>query len=146
MKAPLLVQLNLLGSGDEPVHPRWLPLLAELYRADRPLVLLAERPARWAPTRRHADHAFDRQARIETDIRRGCGVLDAIVYLDLGLFARRRQFERTLADLANRYACRLTDLHALAGAGKIADAIEPHVGQLERVEAEQLETALRRVL
>lgn len=146
MKAPLLIQLDLLGSETEPVEPRRLPLLAELYRANVPLVLLAERPARWTPTRNHVDRAFDRQARIEADIRRGGGVLDAVLYLDLGLFTRKRQFERILADLANRYGCRLDQICALVRPGKIGDAIQAHVGRLERIEAARLESSLRRVL
>lgn len=146
MKAPLLVQLDLLGSSEEPVFSQRLPLLAELYRASIPLVLLAERPARWTPTRNQVDRAFDRQAHIEADIRRGGGALDALLYLDLGLFTRKRQFERILADLANRYSCRLGDVHALVRPGRIGDAIEPYVGRLERIEPEQLETTLRQLL
>ncbi|MFU8878069.1 MAG: hypothetical protein ACNA7E_07990 [Wenzhouxiangellaceae bacterium] len=146
MKPPLLVELALLGSSQEPVHAHCLPVLAGLYRAGIPLVLLDERPTRWAPTRNRVDRAFDRQARIEADIRRGGGTLDAVVYLDLGMFTRKREFERVLADLANRYGCRLGDFHALVRPGKIAEAIQPHVGLLERIEAGQLEASLRQLL
>jgi len=130
MKAPLLVQIDLLGSADQPVAGRWLPMLSELARIERPLVLVDARPDRWAPTRNRVDRAFSRQATIEADLRRAGGLLDAVLYLDLGLFGRKRQFELNLADLANRYNTRLEEMTLIAPAGRIADALGGLVGTL----------------
>lgn len=146
MKPPLLVQGDLLAGDGQPVDPRWLPMLAALDQAERPLVLLAERPDRWAPTRNRVDRAFTAQAEIEAEIRRAGGALDAIVYLDVGLFSRRRQQRRNLGDLADRYDCKLDDLHALCRPGRIADALAAEVvGSLERIQTPAaLESALRK--
>jgi len=114
MKPPLLLQADLVGSVETPTAPALLPVLSELNQAGVPLVLMAARPDRWAPTRNRVDRVFLRQATIESDLRRAGGALDAIVYLDFGLFSRKRQHERSLADIANRYACTLADLHLIA--------------------------------
>ncbi len=147
MKAPLLVQIDLLGDPEHPVEPRWLPPLAELPRAERPLVLLDARPDRWTPTRSRVDRAFGRQAAIEAELRRAGGTLDAVVYLDLGLFGRKRQYERSLADLANRYNARLEEMTLIARPGKMAEALGGLVGNLVTVSGnDQFEHALKKVI
>lgn len=136
MKPPLLVDAELLGSGDEPARARWLPLVSELKQVERPLVLVAARPDRWAPTRNRVDRAFMRQADFEAEIRRAGGALDAIIYLDLGLFGRKRQYQRNMADVANRYDCSLEHIHAIVKPGKIADALEDIIGSIERIDGQ----------
>ena len=143
MKAPLLIQVDLLGGADEPVRSRWLPLLARLAQDDRPVLLLAERPDRWAPTRSRVDRAFQRQSEIEAEVRRAGGALDGVIYVDLGLFSRRRQHERIVADLANRYDAQLGDLALIARPGKLAEVVTPFVGASELVEDD---TAFERAL
>lgn len=135
MKPPLLIQADLLfGSTEDPAQARLLHLLSELKQADQPLVLVAERPDRWAPTVHRVDRAFMRQAGLEAEIRRAGGTLDAIIYLDLGLFGRKRQYRRNMADLANRYDCSLEQIHAILRPGKIADALSDIIGSVERIE------------
>ena len=147
MKAPLLIDAGLLGSAEQPADPRWMPLLSEFKQLERPLVLLAERPDRWAPTRNRVDKAFMRQATIQAEIRRAGGALDAVIYLDLGLFGRKRQYERNMADLANRYDCSLQDIHALLRRGRIADALAGIIGPMDRVDDEaEFDEALRSAL
>lgn len=147
MKAPLLVEFELLGDKESPVEARWLPLFASLHQSDRPLVLLAPRPTRWTPTRNRVDRAFMRQAAAEADLRRAGGALDAVIYLDFGLFVRKRQFERVLADLANRYGCQLEEIEAIVGTGRIHDAIAPLVGRVQRIDgSDAVERALRETL
>lgn len=143
MKPPLLIQFDLLGAAEQSDRARWLPLVSELKQVERPLVLLAERPDRWAPTRNRVDKAFLRQADFEAEIRRAGGALDAIIYLDLGLFGRKRQYQRNMADIANRYDCHLEHIHAIVKPGKIADALEGVVGSVERIDGQaQFKTAL----
>ena len=73
MKAPLLIEAELLGSADDPGRARWLPLVSDLKQVERPLVLVAARPDRWTPTRNRVDRAFMRQADIEAEVRRAGG-------------------------------------------------------------------------
>ena len=147
MKPPLLIDAGLLGSAEQPADPRWMTLLSEFKQVERPLVLLAERPDRWTPTRNRVDKAFMRQATIQTEIRRAGGALDAVIYLDLGLFGRKRQYERNMADLANRYGCSLHSIQALLRRGKIADALVGIIGPMDRIDdSAQFEEALKSVL
>jgi hypothetical protein len=147
VKAPVLVQMELVGPASPQLDAGRLARLAELEQAGRPLVLIAERPARWTPTRSQVDRAFGLQAEIEAELRRAGGVLDAVMYLDLGLFSRKRQIERTLADLANRYGVALEDMHAVAGPGRLADALREVVGEVSLVEDDEaLVDALRRAM
>ena len=104
--------------------------LAELHRADRPLVLLAERPDRWAPTRNRVDRALEGQSRIEREIQRGGGELDAVLYLDFGLFSRRRKRREMLTDLADRYGTDRQGLVAVVSSSRMADAVRDAVGQV----------------
>jgi len=134
MKPPVLIQAELVGTPEQPVHPALLPALAELHQAGLPLLLIAARPDRWAPTRNRVDRAFMQQATIEAELRRAGGALDAMMYLDLGLFSRRKQHELDLADIANRYGCQLEELRLLARPGKLLDALSPLVGQATTVD------------
>lgn len=147
MKAPLLIEAELLGGADDPNRTRWLPLVSDLKQLERPLVLVAARPDRWAPTRNRVDRAFLRQADFEAEIRRAGGALDAIIYLDVGLFGRKRQYQRNMADVANRYDCNLEQMHAICRPGKIADALEGVIGSVERIDGQaQFRAALEATL
>jgi len=147
VKPPLLIQIELVGSAEVPVRPELIPLFSALERAGRPLVLIAERPDRWTPTRNRVDRAFMRQATIEAEIRRGGGALDAILYLDAGLFGRRRQREREFRDLAERYGCTLDDLRLLCRPGRLAEDLREVVGRIDPIDNEQrLATELRQLI
>ena len=144
MKAPLLLQIDLVGDPEQPIADRWLAALSELASAERPLVLLDARPDRWAPTLSRVDRAFERQATIEAELRRAGGTLDAVIYLDFGLFGRKREYERNLADLANRYNVRIEEMILIARAGKMADALGDLIGKLVLVADEkELEAAIK---
>lgn len=133
MKRPVLIDIELIGHANQSVNPQLLPALAELNRVDRPLVLLAERPDRWKPTRNRVDQAFKQQADIEAAINRGGGMLDAILYLDFSLFSRLRQRKVALADLAERYDCGLEQMIAItSNQGRMLDTLtECKVPRLE---------------
>lgn len=147
MKRPVLIQAELVGTPEQPVRSDLLPALAALHQAGLPLLLVAARPDRWAPTRNRVDRVFMRQATIEADLRRAGGALDAMMYLDLGLFSRRKQHELDLADIANRYGCELADLRLLARPGKLLDALTPLVGQARAVdEGIDVAHAIRRLI
>ncbi|MCA1780524.1 MAG: hypothetical protein LC637_14440 [Xanthomonadaceae bacterium] len=134
MKPPVLVEIGLIGTPDEPVRSALLPVLAELNQTDWPLVLLAIRPDRWKPTRNSVDKAFMGQAAIESSIHRAGGALDAIIYLDFGLFSRQRQRDWMFGDLADRYACRIDQMHAITRPGRIAESLVSKVGSIAVLE------------
>ncbi|MDX1625419.1 MAG: hypothetical protein R3323_02790 [Wenzhouxiangellaceae bacterium] len=123
MKAPLLVPIDLLGDGSGPVSQALLPALAELNRSERPLVLLAERPDRWRPTRNQVDQALSRQSSIEETVHRAGGAVDAVLYLDVGLFSRERHRREALQGLAERYDLQAADLRIVAAPGRLGDLL-----------------------
>lgn len=131
---PLLIDRRMLESGDSAIDPLLVRALAELNRVDRPLVLLAERPDRWTPTRTRVDRALEGQNRIEREIHRAGGVLDAVLYLDFGLFSRRRKRQAALDDLADRYGCRPEALIAITRPGRLAEALKQSVGNVLAVD------------
>lgn len=144
---PVLVDLALLGSGGAAIPAAVLRAFAKLNRADRPLVLIGERPDRWAPTRSRVDRALEGQSRIEREVHRAGGVLDAVLYLDLGLFSRRRKRDAMLADLAERYGVPAAALIALVATEGLADAIRSGVGEARVLDAEDsLEAAIRALI
>jgi hypothetical protein len=145
-EAPILVDRGLLPT-DGRIGNRLLRRFAEMNQRDRPLVLLAERPDRWTPTRNRVDRALEGQSLLESEIQRGGGTLDAVLYLDFGLFSRRRRREEALSDLADRYGCGTERLMAVVASGRMADALHDTVGHLHRLDdAAQLPDALRALL
>ena len=147
MNPPVLIQAELIGTAERGVRPELLPPLTELHRAGLPLLLVAARPDRWAPTRNRVDRVFMRQAEIEADLRRAGGALDAVVYIDFGLFSRRKQHELDLADIANRYRCELSDLRLLARPGRMLDALGPLLGEAIAVDEQaDVSAAIRRLI
>lgn len=147
MNPPVLIQAELVGTAEQAVRADLLPPLTELHRAGVPLLLMADRPDRWAPTRNRVDRAFMRQAEIEANLRRAGGALDAVVYIDFGLFSRRKQHELDLADIANRYRCERVDLRLLARPGRMLDALGPLVGEAVAVDDQaDLAAAIRRLI
>ena len=135
--APILVDRGLLAADGRALGSRLLRRFAEMNQRDRPLVLLAERPDRWAPTRNRVDRALEGQSVLEAEIQRGGGALDAVLYLDLGLFSRRRRREEALSDLARRYGTDTDRLVALVGQSRMADALEDAVGLVRRLDDER---------
>ena len=143
---PILVDRGLLPV-DGRLDNRLMRRFAEMNQRDRPLVLLAERPDRWTPTRNRVDRALEGQSVLEAEIQRGGGALDAILYLDFGLFSRRRRRHEALSDLADRYGCEIERLVAIVGSGRMADALRDVIGQLQRLDdASTLPDTLRGLL
>ncbi|NKI33818.1 hypothetical protein HFP89_01400 [Wenzhouxiangella sp. XN79A] len=132
-RAPILVDRALLPTAEAPIGNRLMRRFAEMNRLDRPLVLLAERPDRWTPTRNRVDRALEGQSRLEADIQRGGGALDAVLYLDFGLFSRQRRRHDALSDLADRYGVESQQLIALVASARMADALTEAVGVVRRL-------------
>lgn len=146
MKTPILIEMDLIGDDQTPVAEALQPALAELHARQRPLLLIAQRPARWAPSRGRVDQAFTRQAAIEAALRQAGGVLGAVLFLDLGLFRGRRQLAADLDDVANRYGCDREALALVAGGGRIGKELSELVGRAETVSDQaEVPDALRRI-
>jgi hypothetical protein len=135
--APILVDRGLLPAADQALSRRLLRRFAEMNQRDRPLVLLAERPDRWTPTRNRVDRALEGQGVLDAEILRGGGALDAVLYLDLGLFSRRRRRQAALEDLADRYGIGTEQLRALVASERMAIALQGAVGEVVSVSDEQ---------
>lgn len=132
--APLLVQLELLLDADHQPRPELLATLAGLARNNRPLVLLTPRPDAWRPTRSGMDQALGRQGLVARAIRQAGGELDAVLYLDFGLFSRKRGRHRDLETLAERYECATEDLELIVEPGRLADAVTTAGGRVRLVD------------
>jgi len=113
MKPPILIDVALMINAKGQIDPVLLPALAKLNQADRPLVLIAERPDGWKPTRSRVDLALQQQQDLEATINRGGGMLDAVLYLEFSLFTRKRHRMAALTDLADRYDRPLDQIHAI---------------------------------
>lgn len=144
---PLLIQLDLLVDDAGEVDESCLPRLAELNQAEIPIILLAPRPDTWRPTRSGMDSALSRQGVIEAAISQAGGAMDAVLYLDFGLFGRRRHRRAELRDLATRYDCEIEDLIVIAAPSRLADAVQ-HAGghALDARDPAALEQRLREIL
>lgn len=143
-QAPILIDRGLLQAPDGSIGRRLMRRFAEMNQRDRPLVLLAERPNRWTPTRNRVDRALEGQGVLEAEILRGGGTLDAVLYLDLGLFSRRRRRQEALEDLADRYGTETNQLRALVSGERMADALNGAVGEVKSVSDEvQLASTLK---
>lgn len=133
---PILVDRGLLPSSEQPLGNPLARRFAEMNQRDRPLVLLEERPDRWAPTRNRVDRALEGQSLLEAEIQRSGGALDAFLYLELGLFSNSRRRREALIDLADRYGSDTGQLVALVSSDRMADALHEVVGVIRRPTSE----------
>ncbi len=99
---PVLVQRELLLSNGQADLER-LEELVGFQRSGRRLLLLAEQPTTWRPTRKSVDHDLALQQQLHQLMRRAGAELDGVVYLGTGLFARKRTRLQELDRLAERY-------------------------------------------
>jgi hypothetical protein len=112
--SPVLVQRELLlGERKKPELARIEELVA-FQRRGRTLLLVAEQPSSWRPTRKSVDHDLALQQELHQLIRRAGAELDGVVYLTTGLFARRRARLEELDQLAARYDTGAAELAVIA--------------------------------
>jgi hypothetical protein len=113
-RAPVLVQRELLlGERQQPQVARIEELVA-FQRRGRRVLLVAEQPKSWRPTRKSVDQDLALQQELHQLIRRAGAELDGVVYLATGLFARRRARLEELDQLAERYDVTAADLTVIA--------------------------------
>lgn len=106
---PILIERALLLDNDE-VDPAAIEHIVALQRQGYHILLLAEQPARWRPTRRSVDHDLALQQELQQRISRAGAELDGVIYLETGLFSRKRHRAHALDELASRYKVPAADL------------------------------------
>jgi hypothetical protein len=107
---PVLIQRELLlDAGNKPDAAR-IEDVVSFQRKGFRMLLVAEQPVRWRPTRKAVDHDLMLQQELHQLIRRAGAELDGVLYLTTGLFARRRARLQQLEQLASRYDVDSADL------------------------------------
>lgn len=106
---PLLIERALLLVNDD-IDPGAIEQIVALQRRGHHVLLLAEQPHRWRPTRRSVDHDLALQQDLQQRISRAGAELDGVVYLETGLFSRKRNRASALDELASRYKVPAADL------------------------------------
>jgi len=108
-RAPILIERELLlDNGD--IDPVAIEKVVALQRRGHHVMLMAEQPHRWRPTRRSVDHDLALQQELQQRIGRAGADLDGVVYMETGLFSRKRTRKNELDELARRYKVPAADL------------------------------------
>jgi hypothetical protein len=113
-RPPVLVQRELLLQDQQSSDLARIEELVAFQRHGHAVLLVAEQPTSWRPTRRSVDHDLALQQELHQLIRRAGAELDGVVYLATGLFARRRNRLVELDQLAARYDRSAGDLILIA--------------------------------
>jgi len=106
---PILIERALL-LVDEEIDSAAIESIVALQRQGYHLLLLAEQPHRWRPTRRSVDHDLALQQELQQRISRAGAELDGVIYLETGFFTRKRTRTDALDSLASRYKVPAADL------------------------------------
>ncbi|MEN1727128.1 MAG: hypothetical protein AAGJ52_01695 [Pseudomonadota bacterium] len=106
---PLLIERVLLLDGEQ-IDPVAIELVVALQRRGQPILLMAEQPHRWRPTRRSVDHDLALQQELQQRISRAGADLDGVIYLETGLFSRKRARQSELDQIGERYKVPAADL------------------------------------
>lgn len=122
-RVPVLIQRELLlSTGREPDGDR-ISELVDFQRRGYRVLIVAEQPGRWQPTRRSVDHDLALQQQLHQRVRRAGAVFDGVVYLATGLFARKRTRLDELDQLAARYDISAADLVLIARDGILLESM-----------------------
>jgi len=108
-RPPVLIERGLLLDHEE-IAPSAIEDIVALQRQGYHILLLAEQPHRWRPTRRSVDHDLALQQELQKRISRAGAELDGVIYLETGLFSRKRSRTHALDELASRYKVPAADL------------------------------------
>lgn len=108
---PVLIQRGLLLDDQrQPDAARVDELVAFQRSTRRRLLLLARQPLRWRPTRNSVDEDLGLQQILHQTLRRAGAEMDGVIYLRVGLFARRQARVEELLALAVRYGIEPVEL------------------------------------
>ncbi len=121
---PILIQRGLLLDGQRGPDPARLDELVAFQRsARRRLLLLARQPVRWRPTRNSVDEDLGLQQTLHQSLRRAGAELDGVLYLTVGLFARRQARLDELVGLASRYRIEPAELITVGSDATLLESV-----------------------
>lgn len=121
---PILIQRGLLLDDQRGPDPARIDELVAFQReARRRLLLLARQPVRWRPTRNSVDEDLGLQQTLHQSMRRAGAELDGVLYLTVGLFARRQSRLDDLVELARRYRIEPAELVAVGSDATLMESI-----------------------
>jgi len=121
---PILIQRGLLLDDQRGPDPARIDELVAFQReARRRLLLLARQPVRWRPTRNSVDEDLGLQQTLHQSLRRAGAELDGVLYLTVGLFARRQSRLDDLVELARRYRIQPAELVAVGSDATLMESI-----------------------
>lgn len=148
---PVLIQRGLLLDDQRAPDPARIDELVDFQRAaKRRLLLLARQPVRWRPTRNSFDEDLGLQQTLHQSVRRAGADIDGVLYLTVGLFARRQTRLDELLELARRYAIEAAELVAVGSDVTLLESIVQSGGQAlsveERVTGASRHTSLKAAL
>lgn len=108
-RPPVLIQRELLLNEGTP-DPEQIERLVAFQRLGHQVLLVAQQPASWRPTRRAVDRDLGLQQDMQQRVRRAGAELDGVIYLVTGLFARKRNRLSEIDQLGERYNVSAADL------------------------------------
>lgn len=122
--APVLIQRGLLLDAQRrlPDDDRIGELVA-FQRGGRRVLVLARQPARWRPTRNSMDKDLGLQQALHQAVGRAGAELDGILYVTVGLFARRQARLDELVELARRYQIKPAELIVVGADSTLLESV-----------------------
>lgn len=122
-QSPILIQRELLLDESRKPDELRLEEVVNFQRKGFRMLLVAEQPVRWRPTRKAVDRDLMLQQELHQLIRRAGAELDGVLYLTTGLFARRRARLKQLDQLAARYNVTTSDLMIISSEAILLESI-----------------------
>jgi len=110
-----LIERNLLIDKEAGISSSAVSAAVRLHRAGWHILLLAERPERWRPTRKTMDQAMSLQGKLHEALTEAGGDLDGICYMDSGLFVQKKSRHNALEEVADRYGVSTDQLTVISG-------------------------------
>ena len=104
-------------------------LVAFQRSARRRVLLLARQPVRWRPTLNSVDEDLGAQQVLHQSLRRAGAEMDGVLYLRVGLFARRQTRLDELEALTARYRIEPAELMAVGSDATLLESIIQFGGQ-----------------
>lgn len=127
---PVMIQRGLLLDGErKPDAARIDELVAFQRSARRRVLLLARQPVRWRPTLNSVDEDLGVQQVLHQSLRRAGAEMDGVLYLRVGLFARRQTRLDELEALSARYRIEPAELMVVGRDATLLESIVQFGGQ-----------------
>lgn len=138
---PVLVQRGLLLDDQRSPDPLRLAELISFQHSGRRILLLARQPVRWRPTLSSVDEDLGLQQILHQAIRRAGAEIDGVLYLTVGLFARRQTRRDELDQLARRYRIEASELIMIGSDQTLLESIIQSGGRALAVGEQKLSGA-----